>query len=90
MKKIFSSVAVVLGLAAAAHAGSDKIVHETAAPGAYGTGFYIGIDGGINAYQEQVKDFGITTHSRVGGVGGLKAGYVFGTGVVRPTVEADL
>lgn len=64
----------------------------------YGTGFYIGIQGGINAYQ----DFGGTRRysrgdneltlepkEKIGYVGGLKLGYVFGTGMVRPTIEGD-
>lgn len=65
----------------------------------FGTGWYFGLQAGINAYQ----DFGGSREFSVGGrngrvdndgqigfVGGLKAGYVFGTGTVRPAIEADL
>lgn len=65
----------------------------------YGVGWYWGLQAGINAYQ----DFGGTRHrdfrgndialepkEKVGFVGGLKLGYVFGTGSVRPAIEADV
>jgi opacity protein-like surface antigen len=65
----------------------------------FGTGWYFGLQAGINAYQ----DFGgsrefsaggrtvsVESNSQVGFVGGIKAGYVFGTGTVRPAIEADL
>jgi opacity protein-like surface antigen len=65
----------------------------------FGTGWYFGLQAGINAYQ----DFGgsrefsvggsrgrIDNDTQIGFVGGIKAGYVFGTGVVRPAIEADL
>jgi opacity protein-like surface antigen len=64
----------------------------------YGTGFYAGIDGGINAYQDfggtrrfsfDGNDVAVRPHQRIGGWGGLKLGYVFGTGTVRPAIEAD-
>ena len=65
----------------------------------YGTGFYIGIQAGINAYQDYGgtrrfdignNEIAIEPNEEIGFVGGLKAGYVFGTGVVRPTIEADM
>ena len=89
MKKIISSVAIALGLAVAANAGTGTVVQDhtvIASTGQYGTGFYLGLQGGINAAQEEVGGL----QSEVGGVGGLKAGFVIGTGVVRPTIEADL
>jgi opacity protein-like surface antigen len=72
-------------------------------PPLYGVGFYGAIDGGANVYQnfdllnETFRDrfFGSGTtlelqqQHDVGGFGGIKLGYVFGTGVVRPTVEGD-
>jgi len=72
-------------------------------PPLYGVGFYGAIDGGANVYQNfdllngTFRDpfFGSGTtlelHQQhdVGGFGGIKLGYVFGTGVVRPTVEGD-
>ena len=74
-------------------------------PPMYGLGFYGAIDAGANVYQNRggsrdftVDDpdsqfFGSTLHvnpkNDVGFFGGIKAGYVFGHGVVRPTIEGD-
>ena len=71
----------------------------------YGTGFYGAIDMGANVYQNRggnrtftqdnpnLLGFGDTLtvdpKNDVGFFGGVKLGYVFGTGVVRPTVEGD-
>jgi opacity protein-like surface antigen len=69
------------------------------APVYYGTGFYLGLQAGINAYQDfggtrrfDVGDNEISLEPRekIGFVGGVKAGYVFGTSTVRPAIEADL
>jgi hypothetical protein len=73
-------------------------------PEIYGTGFYGTIDAGANAFQgcggsttfterpdrittDIVK---ISLESDVGFFGGIKPGYVFGTGLVRPAIEGDL
>jgi len=74
-------------------------------PPMYGLGFYGAIDAGANVYQNRggtrtFSDndpnspfFGSTLDvdpkNDVGFFGGIKLGYVFGTGVVRPTVEGD-
>src|SRR4026207_1331139 len=74
-------------------------------PPMYGLGFYGAIDMGANVYQDRggSRDFtvdnpdshffGSTLHvnpkNDVGFFGGIKLGYVFGHGVVRPTVEGD-
>jgi opacity protein-like surface antigen len=74
-------------------------------PPNYGTGFYGAIDMGANVHQNRGGDrtftddrvdtefFGdtltISPKNDVGFFGGIKLGYVFGTGVVRPTVEGD-
>jgi len=71
----------------------------------WGTGFYGAIDMGANLYQNRggtqtftqdnpnLPGFGDTLtvdpKNDVGFFGGIKLGYVFGTGVVRPTVEGD-
>jgi hypothetical protein len=71
----------------------------------YGTGVYGAIDMGANVYQNRggtrtftqdnpnLLGFGDTLEvdpkNDVGFFGGIKLGYVFGTGVVRPTVEGD-
>jgi opacity protein-like surface antigen len=76
-----------------------------APPQLWGTGFYGGIDMGANIYQNRGDDrtftdnnpnspfFGysldVDPKNDVGFFGGIKLGYVFGTGVVRPTLEGD-
>jgi opacity protein-like surface antigen len=74
-------------------------------PPLYGVGFYGGIDMGANLYQNRGDDrtftqdnprdpfFGysldVDPKNDVGFFGGIKLGYVFGTGVIRPTIEGD-
>ena len=74
-------------------------------PPMYGLGFYGAIDAGANIYQNRGDDrtftdnnpnspfFGdsleVNPKNDVGFFGGVKLGYVFGTGVVRPAVEGD-
>jgi opacity protein-like surface antigen len=74
-------------------------------PELYGLGFYGAIDMGANVYQDRggtrtftqdnpnLIGFGDTLtvdpKNDVGFFGGIKLGYVFGTGVFRPTVEGD-
>jgi opacity protein-like surface antigen len=74
-------------------------------PPMYGLGFYGAIDAGANIYQNRGDDrtftdnnpnspfFGdsldVDPKNDVGFFGGVKLGYVFGTGVVRPAVEGD-
>src|SRR5437660_2639039 len=74
-------------------------------PELYGLGFYGAIDMGANVYQNRGGDrtfsdndlnspfvgdtLTVSPKNDVGFFGGVKLGYVFGTGVVRPTVEGD-
>jgi opacity protein-like surface antigen len=74
-------------------------------PPMYGLGFYGAIDMGANVYQNRGGDqtftqdnpnrigFGdtldVSPKNDVGFFGGIKLGYVFGHGVVRPTIEGD-
>jgi opacity protein-like surface antigen len=74
-------------------------------PPMYGLGFYGAIDMGANVYQNRggnrtftqdnpdLIGFGDTLtvdpKNDVGFFGGIKLGYVFGSGVVRPTIEGD-
>jgi len=74
-------------------------------PPMYGLGFYGAIDMGANVYQNRGGNrtfsdndpnspfFGdsiiVDPKNDVGFFGGIKLGYVFGTGVVRPTIEGD-
>jgi opacity protein-like surface antigen len=84
---------------------SYKNVAPAPPPPNYGVGFYGAIDMGANVYQNRggnrtftqdnpnLPGFGDTLElspkNDVGFFGGIKLGYVFGTGVVRPTVEGD-
>src|SRR5215475_697141 len=74
-------------------------------PSMYGLGFYGAIDMGANVYQNRggtrtftqdnpnLPELGDTLEvdpkNDVGFFGGVKLGYVFGSGVFRPTVEGD-
>jgi opacity protein-like surface antigen len=74
-------------------------------PPMYGLGFYGAIDMGANVYQNRGGDhtftnddpnsefFGstldVSPKNDVGFYGGIKLGYVLGTGVIRPTFEGD-
>jgi opacity protein-like surface antigen len=74
-------------------------------PALWGTGFYGAIDMGANIFQNRGDDrtftdnnpnspfFGysldVDPKNDVGFFGGIKLGYVFGTGVIRPTLEGD-
>jgi opacity protein-like surface antigen len=71
----------------------------------YGLGFYGAIDAGANVFQNRGDDrtftgdrferfdrdleLTVSPKNDVGFFGGVKLGYVFGTGVFRPTVEGD-
>src|SRR5438874_6110362 len=78
---------------------SYKNVAPAPPPPLYGIGFYGAIDAGANVYQNRggtrvfENEFGdtltIDPKNDVGFFGGLKAGYVFGRGVFRPTIEGD-
>src|SRR5215467_10841756 len=74
-------------------------------PPMYGLGFYGAIDMGANVYQNRGgtrtftddnphseflgSNLEVNPKNDVGFFGGIKLGYVFGTGVVRPTIEGD-
>jgi opacity protein-like surface antigen len=98
---LFMSSAITL-LATTAFAGQTTVrIDKNPAPPPeplYGTGFYFGIDAGINAHQNfrnrqftlRGSNIDVDSNDKVGFVGGLKLGYVFGTGNIRPAIEADL
>jgi hypothetical protein len=82
---------------------SLRNAHTGPPPGIYGTGFYGAIDAGANVYQDRggtrtfTEDFDdftatltIAPKNEVGFFGGIKLGYVFGTGVFRPTIRRGL
>ena len=78
----------------------SKNVMQSAPPEIFGTGPYVALDLGANVYQDRGGDrtftdergdtLSISPKNDVGFYGGIKGGWVFGTGVFRPTIEADL
>jgi len=102
MKKFSILASLLFGFVAASlQAGSEvyKQVAPPPPPELYGLGFYGAIDMGANVFQDRggtrtfTGDFGDTLtvdpKNDVGFFGGVKLGYVFLTGVVRPTIEGD-
>jgi hypothetical protein len=103
MKRLFILTALLIGLLTislqAGPAEPYKQVAPPPPPELYGTGFYGAIDMGANVYQNRggdrtfTDDFGdtltISPRNDVGFFGGVKLGYVWGTGVFRPTFEGD-
>src|SRR5205814_3793701 len=105
MKKFSVLASILIGFAAVPlQAGEavvpySKNVAPAPPPELYGLGFYGGIDLGANVHQDRggdrtfTNEFGdtlaISPKNDIGFFGGLKAGYVFGTGVFRPTIEGD-
>src|SRR3954468_6961643 len=101
-KTLLLTVLSTVILTAASFAGGKNVIPPAAPPPpppAFGAGWYFGLQAGINAYQDfggsRQFNFGgaggrVDNDGQVGFVGGLKGGYVFGTGTVRPAIEADL
>lgn len=96
-------VLMAVFLAAPLQAGDSgdykAVVTQPVPPPAYGVGFYGAIDLGANIHQNRgdtrffENEFGdsltIEPNNDAGFFGGIKAGYVFGTGGFRPVVEGD-
>src|SRR5438128_11962735 len=103
MKKFSILTSVLVGLLTISLQAGEAVAYKQVAPPPpaelYGLGFYGAIDMGANIYQNRggdrtfTDDFGdtltISPKNDVGFFGGIKLGYVFGTGVFRPTVEGD-
>src|SRR6266550_2062320 len=103
MKKSLLLTAIVVGFLTASLQEGEPVAYKQVAPPPppelYGLGFYGAIDMGANVYQNRggdrtfTNEFGdtlaVSPKNDVGFFGGVKAGYVFGTGVFRPTVEGD-
>ncbi len=95
------TVAIGILLSGSLFAGPPeyKQVAPPPPPELYGLGFYGAIDAGANVFQNRggervfTNEFGdtltVSPKNDVGFFGGIKAGYVFGTGVFRPTIEGD-
>ena len=84
-------------LCASAMAGPPPVV-QAPAPSACGTGWYFGLQGGANVYQDFGSDENFTlggvplsvgVNNEIGGYGGIKFGYVFGTSEWRFALEED-
>src|SRR5213080_3627384 len=94
MKKLsLLSAAVLIGLLAAPLQAGTEVYKQVAPPPPpelYGLGFYGAIDMGANVYQNRGGDRTFSDDNRDSPFfGGIKLGYVFGTGVFRPTIEGD-
>src|SRR5947207_11958330 len=103
MKKFSLLTSMIVGFVTASLQAGEAVAYKQVAPPPppelYGLGFYGAIDAGANVYQnrggEKVfeNEFGDTLEvdpkNDVGFFGGVKLGYVFGTGVFRPTIEGD-
>jgi len=103
MKRFSVLTSLLLGFVTASLQAGESVAYKQVAPPPppelYGLGFYGAIDAGANVYQDRggtkvfSDEFGdtltIDPKNDVGFFGGLKLGYVFGTGVFRPTVEGD-
>jgi opacity protein-like surface antigen len=103
MKKFSLLTLFLFGFVAASVQAGEPVAYSKEVapipPPLYGTGFYGAIDMGANVFQDRggdrtfTNEFGdtleISPKNDVGFFGGIKAGYVFGTGVFRPTIEGD-
>jgi opacity protein-like surface antigen len=105
MKKYSILASLLLGFVTGSVQAGGEVYKQVAPPPpppVYGTGFYGAIDAGANVYQnlpgsrtftadfdDVAIDLKYSPNHEVGFFGGIKLGYVFGTGVIRPTVEGD-
>src|SRR5216110_2913066 len=103
MKRFSLLTSMMVGFVTASLQAGEAVAYKQVAPPPppelYGLGFYGAIDAGANVYQDRggtkvfSDEFGdtltIDPKNDVGFFGGLKLGYVFGTGVFRPTIEGD-
>ena len=103
MKRFSLLTSILLGFVTASLQAGEAVAYKQVAPlpppELYGLGFYGAIDMGANVFQNRggdrtfTNEFGdtltVSPKNDVGFFGGVKLGYVFLTGVVRPTVEGD-
>ena len=105
MKRFSILAPLLLGFVTGSVQAGGEVYKQVAPPPpppVYGTGFYGAIDAGANVYQNLPDSRTVTADfdniafdlkynpkNEVGFFGGIKLGYVFGTGVIRPTVEGD-
>lgn len=93
MKKIITSIAATLAMVAIVHAGTaaDKKLVTPMESASIGSGLYIGVQGGLNVYQDGINNYGLNDKKKLGWETGLKVGYVAGNPgwLVRPAVELE-
>jgi len=102
MKKLYSALALVssvLCVSSLAGPPDYKQVAPAPPPPLWGLGWYFGLDGGANVYQDlggehqlgvlNGNTFTAEANHHVGGFGGVKFGYVFGQGPARWGLEED-
>jgi opacity protein-like surface antigen len=102
-KNLFSIIAASAALTGSIMAGQPEVTYSKGGPPiqeCFGIGWYGAIFGGVNVYQDTGGKREVTTRrgteieldpdDNIGGFGGLKLGYVFGDGIVRPAFEADI
>jgi opacity protein-like surface antigen len=97
---VMLACSVLLGGSLFAGPPDYKQVAPAPPPCDFGTGWYFGLDGGANVYQSFTSNYSrtflngdvVSLHidHNVGGYGGVKFGYVFGTGTLRPAIEEDM
>lgn len=100
--KLPLTLGIITATAFSAFAGETPVSKEVITPVApepvYGLGFYGAIQAGANVYQDYGDSgdrsidgfrFSFDADSNVGFFGGVKLGYVFGAGKVRPAIELD-
>jgi opacity protein-like surface antigen len=98
---ILFSFAIGALLGGSLFAGSPTYEPAPAPPPCdFGVGWYFALDGGANVHQDvdrshsrefrngDVVEF--SSDSNIGGYGGIKLGYIFGTGSVRFAIEEDM
>lgn len=103
MKRLTIIIAAISALVGSSVFAGSPDIRQAPAPTpecAFGTGWYLALDGGANVYQDikGSRDFvfsngdvvNISRDKNIGGWGGIKLGYVFGTGTFRPTIEEDM
>jgi opacity protein-like surface antigen len=93
MKYLAVTAALVCSLALAAYAGPIDVKTVTSPEPDYATGFYIGPEGGLNAYQDVPDHNKPDAHDKdsdASGYVGGKLGYEFNLGLFRPAIEADM
>jgi opacity protein-like surface antigen len=101
MKKLFYLIpTLTTALLLATRMNAGEYNPPPPPPELYGTGWYGAIDLGANIYQDRgdVRNFSnligdtltLDPTNDTGFFGGIKIGYVFGTGSVRPAIEEDM